>query len=86
MLNNSKEEEDFDKHSNPDYVLLLERLQNKSLWIWDQQQHHTQEDRELKGECCLIMFHIIGILRFVQSKNSVSVCLTKLTSEKHQLS
>jgi hypothetical protein len=37
---------------------LLQRLRDKSFWIWDQQQHR-QEDIKTKGDCCFN--HIIGL-------------------------
>ena len=38
---------------------LLERLLNKSFWIWDQQQHKL-EDIRTNGDC--FPNHIIGLL------------------------
>jgi hypothetical protein len=37
---------------------LFERLQNKSFWIWDKQQHKW-EDIRTNGDCCFN--HIIGL-------------------------
>jgi hypothetical protein len=44
--------------SEPDQFQLLQRLQDKPFWIWDQQQH-KQEDIATKGDCCFN--HIIGL-------------------------
>jgi len=45
--------------SSPAQKELLERLRDKSFWIWDQKQHR-QEDIKTKGDCCFN--HIIGLL------------------------
>jgi hypothetical protein len=37
---------------------LFQRLQGKSFWIWDKQQHKL-EDIKTDGECCFN--HIIGL-------------------------
>jgi hypothetical protein len=36
----------------------LDKLQNKTFWIWDVQEHKL-EDIRTKGECCFN--HIIGL-------------------------
>jgi hypothetical protein len=44
--------------SSPEQSQLLERLRDKSFWIWNQKQH-KQEDIKTKGDCCFN--HIIGL-------------------------
>jgi hypothetical protein len=46
--------------ASPEYHLILERLRNKPFWVWDPQQHKT-EDIKTKGDCCFN--HIIGLPR-----------------------
>jgi primosomal protein N' len=44
--------------SSPEQSQLLERLRDKSFWIWNQKQH-KQEDIKTNGDCCFN--HIIGL-------------------------
>ena len=46
--------------SDPEHNRVLERLKDRSFWIWCQQQH-KQEDIKTKGDCCFN--HIIGLPR-----------------------
>jgi hypothetical protein len=45
-------------HPNGQQNELLERLNDKPLWIWNQQQHKL-EDIKTDGDCCFN--HIIGL-------------------------
>ena len=37
--------------SNSDQKTFFDRLKDKPFWVWDVEQHKT-EDRRTKGDCC----------------------------------
>jgi hypothetical protein len=54
--------------SGPEQSELLQRLRDKSFWIWDPKEHR-QEDIRTKGDCCFN--HIIGLPRKDRIEKSI---------------
>jgi hypothetical protein len=62
---------------------LLQRLQNKPFWIWDQQQHKL-EDIKTNGDCCFN--HIISLPTNNAVDNKPLYDLSELSSQGYNQS